>query len=286
MTGKTSPIKLWEHFDLALRRQTVALGLAEKLTGITCVGAQSSFSGRKRWEERQPEAAYALRKLAESHCQQYSTFNSTIAYTRLTAAEALNGLIDQGFSEEQLLGKSTMAIVLNSMGYRLRKVIKAKPQKKIPETDAIFDNIKTKDLPSNSGRVRRLSLDSKATVKIGNYSRGGRTRGAFIAYDHDMGCKETYIPCGMVDEDSGQLYITFGSSYKTSDLIVDVLEQWWEILAPIEKQRCEVIQIKMDNGSESSGARTQFLKRMVEFCDQTGKSIQLLYYPPYHSKYN
>jgi hypothetical protein len=37
-----------------------------------------------------------------------------------------------------------MAEVLNRMGYRLRKVVKAKPQKKIKETEAIFDNIKTK----------------------------------------------------------------------------------------------------------------------------------------------
>ena len=28
------------------------------------------------------------------------------------------------------------------MGFRLRKVVKAKPQKKIKETNAIFDNIK------------------------------------------------------------------------------------------------------------------------------------------------
>lgn len=39
---------------------------------------------------------------------------------------------------------STMAAVLNRMGFRLRKVVKAKPQKKIKETDAIFDNIKKK----------------------------------------------------------------------------------------------------------------------------------------------
>ena len=37
-----------------------------------------------------------------------------------------------------------MAEVLNRMGFRLRKVVKAKPQKKIKETDAIFDNIKKK----------------------------------------------------------------------------------------------------------------------------------------------
>jgi hypothetical protein len=42
----------------------------------------------------------------------------------------------------------------------------------------------------------------------------------------------------------------------------------------------------MDNGSESSGVRTQFLHRMVQFVDTIGKPIQLLYYPPYHSKYN
>ena len=37
-----------------------------------------------------------------------------------------------------------MAEVLNRLGFRLRKVVKAKPQKKIKETDAIFDNIKKK----------------------------------------------------------------------------------------------------------------------------------------------
>jgi Rhodopirellula transposase DDE domain len=46
------------------------------------------------------------------------------------------------------------------------------------------------------------------------------------------------------------------------------------------------LQIKMDNGPESSGRRTQFLFRMVALCDAIGKPIQLLYYPPYHSKYN
>ena len=55
-------------------------------------------------------------------------------------------------------------------------------------------------------------------------SRGGLTRGDHKACDHDLGCQEKYTPCGIVDEDTGQLTITFGSSYKTSDLIVDVLE--------------------------------------------------------------
>ncbi|MEM7795915.1 MAG: transposase, partial [Cyanobacteria bacterium P01_C01_bin.118] len=91
---------------------------------------------------------------------------------------------------------------------------------------------------------------------------------------------------GIVDEDSGQLYLTFGSSYKTSDFVVDSLQQWWDTLPLQEQQATHRIQIKVDNGPENSGVRTQFLNRMVAFADHTMTSIQLLYYPPYHSKYN
>ena len=111
-------------------RETVALGLAEKRTGITCVGSQSGFSGAKRWEKKQPEVANSLVKLAESHSQQDPTFTTTIAYTRLTAAAALKQLAEQDFLPEQLPSLSTMIEVLNRTGYRLRKVVKAKPKKK------------------------------------------------------------------------------------------------------------------------------------------------------------
>jgi len=125
-------------------RCTVALGLSERRTGIICLGAQSAFSGRKRWEDQHPEVAAVLRRLAETHAQQDPTFRTTLAYTRLTANAALEALSAQGYSEEQLPAPSTMAEVLNRMGFRLRKVLKAKPQKKIAETDAIFDNIEKK----------------------------------------------------------------------------------------------------------------------------------------------
>mgnify|MGYP001820215602 FL=1 len=132
----------------------------------------------------------------------------------------------------------------------------------------------------------RLSMDCKATVNIGEYSRGGKTRGDNQANDHDMGCKEKYTPFGVVNEDTGELHLAFGSSAKTSDFIVDCLYSWWERRSPEERDDLSLLQIKADNGPESNGRRTQFLKRMVEFSDHIGKPIQLLYYPPYHSKYN
>jgi hypothetical protein len=101
-----------------------------------------------------------------------------------------------------------------------------------------------------------------------------------------MGCEEKYTPFGIVDEDEGALYLTFGSSFKTSDFIADSLMDWWENTPAQERAAIAHIQIKVDNGPESSGVRTQFLKRIVEFVDHTRTIVQLLYYPPYHSKYN
>ena len=125
-------------------RHTVEVGLAERRTGIVCLGAQSAFSGRKRWEDMQPEAAAALYRLAAAHAQQDPTFRTTLAYTRLTAKAALEALRAHGYGTAQLPSPSTMAEVLNRMGFRLRKVIKAKPQKKTAETEAIFENIEKK----------------------------------------------------------------------------------------------------------------------------------------------
>jgi hypothetical protein len=129
-------------------------------------------------------------------------------------------------------------------------------------------------------------MDCKATVNIGEYSRGGKTRADNKAADHDMGCREKYTPFGIVNEDTGELHLTFGSSAKTSDFIVDALQSWWEQRPVREREGIALLQIKADNGPESNGRRTQFLHRMVQFADDIGKPIQLLYYPPYHSKYN
>jgi hypothetical protein len=81
------------------------------------------------------------------------------------------------------------------------------------------------------------------------------------------------------------LTITFGVSRETADFIVDCLELWWQerktVYAPIRE-----LVINLDNGPELASHRTQFIKRLVEFADRHALTIQLVYYPPYHSKYN
>ncbi len=147
-------------------RETIQLGLYEQRTGMICLGAQAAFCGKPLWEDKYPDVARRLWDLAHAQSQQGSTFRTSLLYTQLTAAEALKQLRQHGVAEDVLPSPSTMADVLNRNGYRLRPVLKAKPQK-IPETDAIFFNIKEKDgqLMAN-GTTKRISIDCKATVNV------------------------------------------------------------------------------------------------------------------------
>ena len=44
--------------------------------------------------------------------------------------------------------------------------------------------------------------------------------------------------------------------------------------------------INADNGPENHSRRTQFINRLVQWAGAIERTIELAYYPPYHSKYN
>ena len=78
--------------------------------------------------------------------------------------------------------------------------------------------------------------------------------------------------------------LLFGAG-ETSDFWVDALKMWWSQVGEKFKHVKRLV-IYLDNGPNNSGSRTQFLKRMVAFADWSRLEIWLVYYPPYHSKYN
>lgn len=133
----------------------------------------------------------------------------------------------------------------------------------------------------------RLSIDSKAKVKIGNLSRHGkaRTLTAKKADDHDNEWQAVLVPFAILNLDNDELSIYFGQSAETSDFIVDCLEWWWQDNQGHYPDIEEWV-INLDGGPATRSERTQFIKRMVELSQAIGLTIRLIYYPPYHSKYN
>ena len=83
----------------------VRVGLTERRTGIICLGAQSAFSSRHRWEDEHPEVAEVLRRLAEAHAQQDPTCRTPLAYTRLTAKAVLEALRAQVVLQKVEIGR-------------------------------------------------------------------------------------------------------------------------------------------------------------------------------------
>ncbi len=96
--------------------------------------------------------------------------------------------------------------------------------------------------------------------------------------DHDTQPKKKLVPYGILTVTAGLLSIFIGTSNETSDFIVDCLEQWWEANKTAHPTARQLL-INLDNGPENSGARTQFLYRLVKFADATGLEVKLVYYP-------
>lgn len=128
-------------------------------------------------------------------------------------------------------------------------------------------------------------MDAKATVKVGEYSRGGKNRVLVEAADHDFHPDALLTPVGILLPHEGELALYAVTSKVTSDCLVDILASWWQTHQDRFAQ-VRTLVLNLDNGPESHSRRTQFLFRLVEFVAQTGLTLQLAYYPPYHSKYN
>ena len=101
---------------------------------------------------------------------------------------------EKGWTSEQLPHVNTIGEILNRLGFKLRRVQKTKPLKKVRETDAIFQNVLQENRASDARLDSlRISIDSKAKLDLGEFSRGGVLRAATAtkALDHDTQAKKT-----------------------------------------------------------------------------------------------
>ena len=100
-----------------------------------------------------------------------------------------------------------------------------------------------------------------------------------------MGPEAILVPAGILEVDCDQLNVIFGTSRDNADFVADCIEHWWSKRSDCYRQ-IEKLVINLDNAPEINSSRTQFMNRLVQFVDRTGLSLELAYYPPYHSKYN
>jgi len=128
-------------------------------------------------------------------------------------------------------------------------------------------------------------MDAKATVKIGPFSRRGKSRVPVAAADHDFQPEATVTPVGLLLPATDEVFLYGVTAKVTSDCLVDRLAQWWAG-ARDRFAHVTTLVLNLDNGPENHSRRTQFMARLVAFARHYRLTVRLAYYPPYHSKYN
>ena len=156
-------------------RQTIQQGLHEWQSGVRCL-ENFSARGRRRSEDQNPQLARDIRAIVEPQTYADPELKSARRYSNLSAAEVRMALqTTKGYRVEDLPSERTMRDILNRMNYRLKRIQKGKPLRKTPETDAIFANVRVvREEVKNDPEILEISVDTKAKVKVGEYSRGGK----------------------------------------------------------------------------------------------------------------
>ena len=131
----------------------------------------------------------------------------------------------------------------------------------------------------------RISLDCKAVLGIGEFSRGGFSWTPQKALDHDFGAIAKLTPFGILEPKTGESQLWFTEGPATADFMIDCVMEYIDRVR-LDRPGIEKLFINADNGPECSGQRTQWLKRLLQLSRDRNIEIELAYYPPYHSKYN
>ncbi len=101
--------------------------------------------------------------------------------------------------------------------------------KKVPETDALFERLAAVNPAADTDPTSlRMSVDAKARVVLGDFSRGGRSRVPVQALDHDFRSASTVTPLGVFLPAVNETYLYFVQGPVTADAIADAIERTWQ----------------------------------------------------------
>jgi transposase len=270
-----------------LSAKTVQKGTRELDEGIEpSAGVRSPGAGRKMVEESQPGLVEALDQLIdpETRGDPMCPLRWTTKSTRVLADE----LTAQGYP----VSHSTLAKVLNGMGYSLQAPAKTREGADHPDRDAQFRYLDQQVRAHMAAGEPVISVDGKKKENVGNYAPSGREwqpMGEPVEVNmHDFPDKELgkVTPYGVYDIFGNNGWVTVGTSADTAEFATSAIRRWWEEMGQAAYPGASRLLITADGGG-SNGHRSRLWKReIVAFAKDTGLEITVCHYPPGTSKWN
>lgn len=244
------------------------------------------FRGRKRITDKFPLLKQDIEKIIEQYKNVDSHFKTEKLYVTISPKTVIEELIANYNYPKNFACYNTIRSLLDIMGYKLKRISKTKVLDKIPETDAIFENVHNalESALETGEDTAAISIDDKAIKKIGNISDNGKSRLNISALDHDTTFEYSMKPFGILDLKTNETFVTCTPYTSTAEFKVQCIEKF--VIEKNKKTRLKKLILFLDNGPENSGRRKLWLKLLTEIAIKYNIIIELVYYPPYHSKYN
>lgn len=244
------------------------------------------FRGRKSITTKYPNIKKDIDKIIEDYKNVDSHFKLEYTYISITPNSIINELVLNYGYPEKFACYNSIVKILAEMKYKYHKIPKSETINKVPETDIIFENVNDniESLDKNNEEVAAISTDDKATKKIGNFSDNGMTWIDTKALDHDTIFDYAVKPFGILDLKTNDVFVTCTPYSSTAEFKVDCIEKY--VIEKNKKCRLKKLVIFLDNGPENSSRRRLWLKKLKDLSIKYNLVIQLVYYPPYCSKYN
>lgn len=245
--------------------------------------------GRKSIVEKYPEIINQIKRICENTENVDKSLKDNITYIDVSASYVRSKLQSKyGYSDNEVPCENTIIKIFKQyLGYKITKVKKSKVFKKISQTDAIFENVnkKKQEVKNSKDNVIAYSIDDKATKHIGDLSDNGSSWIEKEALDHDTNIEYNVKPFGILNMKTNETKVYCTTNNSTAEYKVDCLEKQIK-KDKIKNPNIDKVYLFLDNGPENSSRRTLWIWCLIMMAISLNITIELVYYPPYHSKYN
>lgn len=269
-------------------RQTIKKAI-DIFKGFRKYKLETENRGRRKYEDNDSELVTRIQKICDDTENVDKSLKDRIIYIDVTPKYIIEKLkSDYNYSDSECPCENTIIRILKEkLNYKISKVKKNKVAKKIKETDDIFDNVnkKKKEVETSDENTIAISDDDKTAKYIGEFSGNGYTWKQREASDHDTNPYYIAKPYGIMDLKTKETFVYCTTSNSTADFKVDCIEDYLKKQL-LKNPNINKLLIFLDNGPENSSRRKLWMKRIIELSIKYTITIELVYYPPYHSKYN
>ncbi len=187
---------------------------------------------------------------------------------------------------------STVAMLLDEMGYSLQANRKTTEGKQHPDRNAQFEYI-SKCVRSHQRRGQPvISVDTKKKEKVGDFKNAGQewhpkgTPEKVRVYDFIDKKLGKVAPYGVYDLTKNDGWVSVGIDHDTAAFAVASIRRWWRKMGYPAYSKVSHLLITADSGGSNSSRNRLWKVELQKMANRTGLTITVCHFPPGTSKWN